>query len=224
MVYERAKFKIQGFKFTPLETYPAKITRKYNKETEVTSNHGHNPTFFLEEFLSVRHRKWYQKMFFEGKVFIPIDTEVFVKRNLEQKEHFEILKIFGIVYEHISYKVLKIKHIDFSGKEEIIKMLLTYDDETERYYLLEEVENAELAEILNVFYKVKQNIGVELTKVGYRYNFPPSGNQTLDKYIDEAVYQNFGLGYSFNISRFISMTKQWEQEGKTGLLHYFFEN
>ena len=221
LVYERGVLHIEGLSFG--KANETSIQAKYENESDAPSIHS-NSIRFLEEFLSVNNPKWYQKMFFEGKVFLPIDTEVFAKRNLGQKESYEILKLFGITYDNVSYKVLKIKHITFIGEEKIIKMLLRYDKNKERYYLIEKVNNSELSRIIDVFYRMKREIGYELTKIHLVYNFPPAENKVIDKMVKDAINYRFGVGHEFNVSRFVSTIGQWETEGKEGLLNYFFEN
>ena len=195
--------------------------RKYDKQSKVPKTHFNTVSYFLWEYLSVTDQNWHQKMFYKGEVFWPLDLDDIAKRNLGQEESFQVIKKFHIEYDSTVYEVLKIKHQTFSGDEEILRMNLIY--ENDRFYLIEDFDNEELKEIMDTFYRVKNEIGIELTKAAMQYDFPPSGNATRDNYLHNEIYYNFGVGYGFNITRFIYTTKQWEAEGKTGLLNYFFE-
>ena len=197
--------------------------RKYNQQSKAPKTHDNTISNFFWEYLSVNNKDWHQKMFYKGEVFWPLDINDIARRNLGEKEFFQVVKGISTTYDGVNYRSYRIKHQTFSGEEKIFRMNFIY--ENDRFYLIKDFENEELKEIMDTLYRIKNEVGIELTKneLRYEYNFPPSGNATRDKYIQEEVYYNFGIRYGFNITRFLYTLKQWEAEGKTGLLNYFFE-
>lgn len=220
--YVKSRLHISDFSFLNIAPNYNTYKKEYNKQSDAPKAYNESYDYFLREYLSVNNNNWHQDLFYKENVFWPLDLNSVAKRNLGQEETFQVIKAIHIEFDSTIYKVLKLKHKSFSDKEKIIRMNLIFKND--RFYLIEDFDNEELKEIMDTFYRVKNEIGIELTKVDIEYDFPPSGNKVRDEILQKEIYYNFGVGYRFNINRFIHTTKQWKAEGKIGLINYFFEN
>ena len=218
-IYSGSNKQITGFFFS--DTDYGTIYRKYKSENEAIDNHFLNPAVFLEEYLSVNNEEWYNKMYVNNNPTRSLSLNLIANRNLSREESIEILKAFVIVYDSTQYNIIKIRHKDYTDKTTIEQMILKLVGD--RFYIVKDIKDPYLNNIIETFYLPKQEIGIGLTDYTSVSDFPPSsGNPTLDRIISDEIYYNFKVTNKLNISRFIYTTEEWKKEGKTGLLNYFF--
>lgn len=151
------------------------------------------------------------------------------RKKEERKEHLEILMEHKFTSDGTSYFFSRNIFHKYTG-EKIPKCFCLQKKEDKWYFNDHSI--GEVKKFYELFCRMKLDIAKAFIHTSVRpkcypgYDLteplPPSGNKYRDKEIMK-IYITTHTHMNFNVDKFYQMGKQWEKEGKKGLLNYFFE-